>query len=77
MARLQFGGPAITAVWAWVVTDAEGNEAICRSPWSETAVLMGPDEDRVGAPAMGEWARSYYEPHGMTVELRRFDLAHG
>lgn len=75
--RLANAGAPVTSIWAWVVTDADGNEALCRSPWSEAAALIGPDEDRVGAPSMGEWCRAYYGPHGWTVELRRFDLAHG
>ena len=30
--------------------------------------MIGPDEDRIATPAMGEWARAYYEPHGFKVE---------
>jgi hypothetical protein len=71
---LHFGGPPITTLWAWVVTDHRGKEAISRSPWSPTAVLMGPDEDIVASPTMEQWCRAYYEPQGIKVELRRFDL---
>ena len=73
-AILKFGGPRIDVIWAWIVTDHAGAEAICRSPWSETAVLMGPDRDTVAAPAMAQWVRAYYEPLGMTVQLRSFGL---
>jgi hypothetical protein len=72
--RLRYGGPPITTLWAWVVIDQEGNEAVCRSPWSETAVLVGPDEENFTSPGIEDWARSFYGNLGMQVELRRFDL---
>jgi hypothetical protein len=75
VARLRYGGPPISVLWAWIVIDSEGFEAVCRSPWSETHALVSPDEENIVSPHIEQWCRSYYERLGMTVELRRFDLA--
>jgi len=71
-ATLRYGGPPIRLIWAWVVIDQDGREAFCRSPWSETHVLMSPDQENIDTPMMAEWCRSYYGDLGMRVELRCF-----
>jgi hypothetical protein len=73
-ATLRYGGPPITTIWAWVVTDPDGKEAIARSPWSESGALIGPDEESIATPQMRQWCEAFYGPKGITVELRRFDL---
>jgi hypothetical protein len=73
-AKLKYGGLPIATLWAWIVTDTDGREAICRSPWSETAILTSPDEENINTPMLRDWCHAYYSPLGMTVELRRFDL---
>jgi len=73
-ARLRNGGEPITDLWAWVVIDADGREAVCRSPWSESAALVTPDLENIAAPGIAEWCRHYYGNMDMRVELRRFTL---
>lgn len=64
-------GPPITELWAWIVTDAAGREAM--ASFLFIAPACGPDLDRVGAPAVEVDVRARY--HGLKVELRRFVLA--
>ena len=73
-ATLRPSGPPILTLWAWVVIDEQGNEAICRSPWSETSPLVGPDAHLLVSLALEMFCRALYEPHGWKVELRRFEM---
>lgn len=72
--QLGNGGPPIRTIWAWVLIDADGQEAFCRSPWSVAASLIGPDQDMIETPTMKAWAHSYAAQHGWRVELRRFEV---
>lgn len=71
MSSITNAGPPVTTLWAWVVVDEDGQEALCRSPWSQSAALVGPDREAIGSFVMREWCESYYE--GRTVKLMRFD----
>lgn len=64
-------GPPITELWAWVVTDEEGMQAMCRSPFSPTATLVSPDREAI--ENLGGWCHDYYLP--FKVAFCRFNLA--
>lgn len=71
MSTITNAGPPVTSLWAWVVVDTDGQEALCRSPWNEAAALVGPDAGAICTPAMRQWCESYYE--GRTVKIVRFE----
>lgn len=71
MSSITNAGPPIAALWAWIVVDENGQEAVCRSPWSESGALMGPDRESLDTFGMRQWCEMYYE--GRTVKLVRFD----